>query len=333
MQGSLLSSVGKILWRLLEGHKIDADALFRQSGLDPALLQEPRIRYPFESVIKAWVEASRATGNGSIGLQAAKFYTPLDMHALGVAFLSSSTLLEALHRLDRYESVLNSSLDFTIVEQEGRIDFLSDAKIDSKEGARIAEDARLSVVLDLCRLGLDQSLNPVEVGFTYPEPKNTGEHFATFRCPLAFSQPIARISFSAEDAQRRFTASNRELVISNDQILDGMIKELKSSGLASQVKRDIIDDLPSGTPSEADVARRIFVSSRTLQRKLAEEGTSFRELLLQVRRELAEQYISDKHMPLAEISYMLGFAEQSSFFRAFRKWTGKSPAKFRSNPG
>jgi AraC-like DNA-binding protein len=333
MQGSLLSSVGKILWRLLEAHKIDPDALFRQSGLDPELLQEPRIRYPFESVIDAWVEASRATGNSSIGLEAAKFYTPLDMHALGVSFLSSSTLLEALHRLDRYESVLNSSLDFTIVEQEGRIDFLSDAKIDSKEGARVAEDARQSVVLDLCRLGLDKSLNPVAVGFTYPEPKSTGEHFAIFRCPLEFSQPIARISFSAEDAQRRFTASNRELAISNDQILDGMIKELKSSGLVSQVKRAIIDDLPSGTPSESDIAKHVFVSSRTLQRKLAEEGTSFRELLLEVRRELAEQYISDQHMPLAEISYMLGFADQSSFFRAFKKWTGESPAKFRNNLG
>jgi AraC-like DNA-binding protein len=231
-----------------------------------------------------------------------------------------------------WESKLDA-LDFEALGVEGRIDFLSDAKIDSKEGARVAEDARQSVVLDLCRLGLDKSLNPVAVGFTYPEPKNTGEHFATFCCPLAFSQPIARISFSAEDAQRRFTASNRELAISNDQILDGMIKELKSSGLVSQVKRAIIDDLPSGTPSESDIAKHVFVSSRTLQRKLAEEGTSFRELLLEVRRELAEQYISDQHMPLAEISYMLGFADQSSFFRAFKKWTGKSPAKFRSNLG
>mgnify|MGYP001946743321 CR=1 FL=1 len=73
----------------------------------------------------------------------------------------------------------------------------------------------------------------------------------------------------------------------------------------------------------------MYVSGRTLQRRLAEEGTSFRTLLLEVRRELAERYISDPHMPLAEISYMLGFADSSSFSRAFKRWTGEPPALFR----
>ena len=87
------------------------------------------------------------------------------------------------------------------------------------------------------------------------------------------------------------------------------------------------------TPNEPDIAKRVFLSSRMLQRKLAEEGTNFRTLLLEVRRELAEKYISDKHMPLAEITYMLGFSDVSSFSRAFKKWTGDPPAAFRSNLG
>jgi AraC-like DNA-binding protein len=81
------------------------------------------------------------------------------------------------------------------------------------------------------------------------------------------------------------------------------------------------------------MAKRVFVSGRTLQRKLADEGTNFRTLLLEVRRGLAEQYITDKNMLLAEISYMLGFSDVSSFSRAFKKWTGDPPAAFRSNLG
>ena len=331
MRGSLLASEGRVLWRLLESHKIDPDGLFRQAGLDPSLLKESRTRYQSDLVRKAWVEASRLTKNENIGLEATKFYTPLDLQALGVTFLSSTTLMEALQRMERYESVLNSKLYFTIVESERRVDFLIEAPVEVPEGMRIAEDILMSIVLDLCRRGLSSSLDPVEAAFTYPEPRNTGEHFATFRCPLAFSQSVARISFRAEDTRRTFTASNRELAVSNDQILNSMLKDLQSSDLVSQVKRAIIHDLPSGTPSESEMAKRVFVSSRTLQRKLADEGTNFRAILLEVRQELAEQYISDKNIPLAEISYMLGFSDTSSFSRAFKRWTGNTPNVFRAN--
>jgi AraC-like DNA-binding protein len=110
-----------------------------------------------------------------------------------------------------------------------------------------------------------------------------------------------------------------------------MIRNLNSSDIVSRVKRAIVHDLPSGTPNEADIAKRAFVSSRTLQRKLADEGTSFRALLLEVRRELAEKYILDNSMPLAEISYMLGFSDTSSFSRAFKRWTGDPPNAYRTN--
>jgi len=106
---------------------------------------------------------------------------------------------------------------------------------------------------------------------------------------------------------------------------------MQESNIVSQVKRAIIDGLPSGKLSEEEIAKRVFVSSRTLQRKLADENTNFRTLLLEVRRELAVKYISNRSMPLAEISYMLGFADTSSFSRAFKQWTGDSPALFRNN--
>jgi AraC-like DNA-binding protein len=192
------------------------------------------------------------------------------------------------------------------------------------------EDTRGSLIVDLCRQGLDQDIDPVEVAFTYPQPEATGEHFRVFRCPLKFAQPVSRISFRLADASRPFSAANRELAISSDQILDGLIKELHRGDIVDQVKRAIIDDLPSGAPGEENIAKRVCVSARTLQRKLADEGTNYRTLLLEVRRTLAEQYIADKSIPLAEISYLLGFSDASSFSRAFKKWTGNPPAEFRA---
>ena len=333
MEESILSSAPRMVWRLLEAHDIDADTLFRQSGFDPAHMSEPRMRYPKEAFRTLWAEVLTITGIDSIGIEAGRFYSPFDLSALGVSFLSSTTLMEALQRLHRYESIVNSTLAFTIAETAKRVDVLSDANFQFEEVARIHQDIRLSVLVDLCRKGLGPALNPVEVAFTYPEPKDTSEYVAVFCCPLVFSQPVSRLSFSVDDTQRAFLTSNREIAFGNDQILNEMLSELKGSSLASQVKRIIIEGLPSGSLTAKDVVERLFMSSRTLHRKLSDEGTNFRTLLLEVRRELAEQYISDRSMPLAEISYMLGFADQSSFFKAFKKWTGDSPSQFRESLG
>lgn len=331
MQNSLLASAGKGLWRLLEAKGIDAAAVFEKSGLDPALIREPRARYPHDRLVKAWNEAALICGEEHIGLQAAEYFTPLDLNAVGVTFLSSSTLLEALQRMDRYETFINSNLDFTLVENGQRLDFLSELQGQAGANDRVIEDCRLSVLVKLARTGLDNALDPVEVAFTYPEPPATGEHFGVFRCPLVFAQPVSRISFDLADTHRPFTDANRELALSNDRFLEEMINELQSPDLVTRVKRAIMDDLPSGTPSEEQVAGQVCVSSRTLQRKLAGEGTNFRTLVLEVRRQLAEKYIADTTIPLSEISYMLGFADSSSFSRAFKKWTGEPPAIFRSN--
>jgi len=331
MENSILASAGRPLWRYLEANKIDADSMFKRFGLDPSRIQEPRSRYPYQLLCDAWVEAAAITQNEHIGFDSAKHYTPLDLNALGVTFLSSTTLTEAFQRLVRYESVLNSHLTFSIIESTDRVDLISELAEIPIDAIRIVEDCRTSVLVNLCRLGLDMALDPVEVAFTYPEPKATGEHFAIFRCPVKFSQPASRVSFNLADTRRPFTSANRELALSSDQILEFMIKDLNQSDLISQVKRAIIDDLPSGAPSATDIAKCVFVSNRTLQRRLSDENTNFQTLLLEVRRELAKKYLEDRSMPLAEISYMLGFADASSFSRAFKQWTGDPPAAFRTN--
>ena len=95
------------------------------------------------------------------------------------------------------------------------------------------------------------------------------------------------------------------------------------------MKNEIVDELPSGLPSDELIAKAVSMSTRSLRRRLSAEGTTYSQLLDAVRRELAERYIADTSRSLGEISYLLGFSELSSFSRAFKRWTGKIPGEYR----
>lgn len=142
--------------------------------------------------------------------------------------------------------------------------------------------------------------------------------------------PSVSLTFSAEDADIPLITRSDELW---DTLEPGFLDQLRAhTGVEStsgRIKHALIEALPGGATSLNDMARRMHVSKRSLQRKLNEEGTSFQELLSETRRELSERYLSDSELSVPEISYLLGFRDTSSFFRAFQGWTGMTPAAFR----
>lgn len=330
MEFSFLSTQIRILWRLLESHKIDYMSLCRQCGLDPALANDPRARYPVDRVVEAWTNAAEMTGIPSIGLEAGRFYRATDFHALGYAFLASSTLRTALDRLVRYGAIC-SPLGVTVHvdEDEQSISICSPPSPLDPQASLIMEDCRASLILAFCRAAAEEGLDPISVTLTHPEPKDTAPYYGFFRCPVTFGGSEFRLSFSIKDAGRPFSAANRDLARVNDSVLVGLLRTLHEKDLISKVKSAIVEELPSGEPAAETIAKLVFMSTRSLQQKLAEEGTSYSKLLRDVRFELAEKYIADDKYPITEISYLLGFSDTSVFSRAFKRWSGHPPGHFR----
>jgi AraC-like DNA-binding protein len=329
MPPTFLTTLARAIARIGEAYQLDVETIFAEAGLDPTLMEEPRSRYPYDRACFAWQKVAELTHNPHIGLQVPKYYHPFDLHALGVTFLCSDTLLEALTRIDRYENVLNTGLDYSIIEIDGGIRFICEGVAPPAESIRVIEDMRNAVLLDMCRRGADGVLDPVEVGFTYAEPMDVAEHLGYFRCPLRFSAATTYIAFAEADINRPFLAPNKDLAERNDRVLDRLLQDVDDSDLVTQVRHAIANALPSGRPTEALIAGKVLTSSRTLHRHLAAQGTSFRALLNSVRLELAEEYIADLSIPLTEISYLLGFSDSSAFSRAFKRWTGHAPTVYR----
>ena len=131
------------------------------------------------------------------------------------------------------------------------------------------------------------------------------------------------------DLARPLATTNPGVALASERLVTDYLARLDRDDVVAQVKRELLGFFPAGTPTQSTVARAVGLSARTLHRRLAEAGTSFEKLLDETRRELAAEYVRRTDYSVGEVAYLLGFAETSSFNRAFRRWNGKSPSEFR----
>ena len=318
------------LWKQLEGYGIDPGPVFRDNGVDPEILFDSGARVPLERFQKLNVEAQALSGDPFFGLKSARFARPVQLGALGFAWLASGSLRGAFERLSRYSRVIQEKL---LVELEDDDDFLH-VRIDARIPllcAPIREDGQLSVLLRFCRIIAGEEFNPARVCFQQDEPSNTAYHYELFRCPIEFGGDATRMAIRREDADRRLAGSNEELASLNEHIVVKYLAHREKSDIVNQTKAAIIDALAEGQVTEQTVADTLHTTTRNLHRRLRQHDTSFSELLTETRQELARQYITDRSKTLTEISYLLGFSEVSSFSRAFKRWTGIPPSEARAN--
>jgi AraC-like DNA-binding protein len=155
----------------------------------------------------------------------------------------------------------------------------------------------------------------------------TREQF--FGCPVVRGAVRDGIAFAAAECDTQLVGQEAELARESDVAADRFMHALAARPVATGVRRVLLDLLPSGDVTLEQVAVRMKRSLSTLQRQLQQEGATYREVLDDTRRLMAEGYLSNPRLPLSEVAYLLGFEDQSSFSRAFRRWTGSSPRRYR----
>jgi AraC-like DNA-binding protein len=153
--------------------------------------------------------------------------------------------------------------------------------------------------------------------------------FNVRKSPIHYSSDRNAIYFDKVDITQRLPTANAELARTNEKIIVDYLSRLDKNNITTQVKAKLLEILPSGHLTEEIILQSLHLSQRTLQRKLKEEGTTFKELLDETRRELAKEYVNDTSLSFSEITYLLGFSEQSNFTRAFKRWQGQSPSAYR----
>ena len=146
-----------------------------------------------------------------------------------------------------------------------------------------------------------------------------------FACPVYYDQDENYLMFNADVFTAKLPGANPQLARANDQVVIDYLREFDRQDIVSQIRASIIEYLPSGTPSQEDVATSVHMSTRSMQRKLNEKGTSFKTIVETIRKELAETYLKEGARSIGEVTFLLGFSEPSNFSRSFKKWTGMTP--------
>ena len=331
MQDSTITSWARLVWDALETYAIDSAAVFDEVGLDPALLSDPRARYPVAAMQRLWQVAVESSGDPCFGLTAAAQWHPTSWHGLGYAWLASSTLEEAMRRLVRYSGIVSSAVVFRLEESSADLRLAAGVRADSAaEWSSAAADAVAATIVAMCRLSAGPGFTPLAVELNHDGSGCRRRRSECFRCPIRYGATELAIVVDAGQARRRVPRANAELARANERVIADYLVELEGGGIASQVRRRLLEELPSGSVTAARIAGSLHLSPRTLQRRLSSEGTSFLRELDRARMELAQRFIRDRSLSLSEITFVLGFSEMSAFSRSFRRWTGVSPTSYRS---
>ena len=313
----------------LESYGCDPRAVFAKAGLDFTLIHHPGARYPFEKMRGLWNAAREATGDPCIGLTAARWFKPQALHALGLSWMTSQTLLDGFHRISRYSRIANTSLRVEVTESPREIRLAASVVAHGIEVAPEAVDAALAYIVSICRQITMRKFAPLRVTYRRDAGPYTDRYVEYFGAPVLFSQPLDALYFDSKLARAPNPSGNEEVARELDRIAERYLASLQPSRVQDKVREILLGLLPSGEADQRTIARNLHRSVSTLQRQLKAEGSSFRKVLDQTRQAMALRLVKEGEYSLGQIAYLLGFSDQANFSRAFRRWTGSPPTEFR----
>ncbi len=324
-----LGTIAPLIAQALQRYEIDPEPLFKIVYVDYQQIHDPEFRIQTLRMQKLWKLCIDETEDESFGLIVAEQMQPVALQGLGFAWLASDTLYDAFSRLARFDKLLNTLLEVNVEETDQSFDLYFSGTERWPDFVHAATDCALAIIVNMCRITFGRDIAPQNVHMQRDKPESTRVFDSVFRCPIRYGTEKLFLSFDKSLVKQPLPMANPELARQNDQTVIQYLSRFEKNSIIMKVRANIIDKLPAGTPDQESIASSLNLSLRSLQRKLKDEETSYRNLLEDTRRQLAMEYIKESHRTISEITFLLGFTEPSNFTRAFKRWTGHSPAEFR----
>lgn len=310
---------------------VPPNALLGPLNIDPGSLDDADAHVPFAWVHHVWTEAPRLTGDPAFGLHAAELMISLHAHVLDYVSAHCRRPRDVFETVQRYQRLLMSRSDLRL-SVAGGVAAFSHLPETIPEGHRPApiDDFVVAQWVLRVRARSEQGFPLRRVKFLHEAPADVNEHARIFQAPVIFGQDCDAIEFDERLLDIELRGADETLVTLLGRHADALLSSApEPASTTDALRRHLLQVPPSTVPEIDPAARALGMSGRTLQRRLGAEGTSFKEILDGVRRDLSLSYLRDPRHSVSDVAFLVGFAEVSAFSRAFRRWRRESPASYR----
>lgn len=316
---------------VLRKRNIEVAPLLRRVGLSESDLENRQRRISAVAQVKLLELAAESLGDSAFGLHLAE---QANLREAGLLFYVTSaarTIGETLPLYERYCRIVNEAVRVRLLRNENgvtiEINFVGLSRHQFRQNAEFVLAAHLKGM----RESVGLNIRPIRVRFAHPRNSNLQEFERFFGCPVEYGSASDQWSFSNDTLALPLISGDPYLLETLQPFCDQAAKERNSvvGTLRASVENELQKLLPHGKANRRTVARVLGMSERTLSRKLAEEGTTYDQLVDQLRRSLAFQYIKARSISVSQIAWLLGYEGSTSFSHAFVRWTGRSPSTVR----
>ncbi len=318
---------------------LDIEQLMQNADIDPALLDDNCSRITGEQLQEFLALVIPLTEDECFGLHTSAHIQPSSYSVLGYIAMNCATLGDALARVPAFEKIVGD-MGVTTSFCEGTHTFVRWHCNYQHPLVRrhLIENVFGSWTRYTRWMTGEEHKDPAEVWFEHQPPSDRSliksEYEALFRCPIQFDKPISAIVIPNEHLEHKLKQADTQLLLTLEDHATQILTEIdKGQSLKHKVKNMLRLMIKDEFPRKEIIAEKLGVNSRTLQRRLSEEGSGYQEILNELRYEMAQNYLRNSRLSIDEIGCRLGFAEPRSFHRCFKQWSGVTPGKYRETQG
>ncbi|PCM43158.1 AraC family transcriptional regulator [Marinobacter sp. ANT_B65] len=309
---------------------LDSRRVEQLTGLDMPALGDPDRRVPAEVHYRLWDFAERVTGDPAVGLNAGQIIDPERMGLVGHVFFNCDTLGEAVTQYVRLHRLINESvtLSFEQIADQAILTWQADSP---EHYCRQDMDRTLAAAMCRTRHFIYPDIKAEWAEIAHPRPDYADKYETLLKGPVTFGTATTRLAFNSRHLSHPIPHRNPYVYSAVLRQVNGLLARLQTRRSFRRKIHKLISRQMSTEKIDADtLARQCHMSRQTLYRRLKKEGSGFHELVEEVRKDKALRYVASDHYALGEIAFLLGFSELSAFSRAFKRWTGVSPAQYRA---
>lgn len=316
--------------KLTPSQKRQADRQGKKLAAHPHI-RDPELKVPLYR-IGYFNEAAELVGDDCFGLTLGQETDTRELGIIHYIFAASATPLDAVKNLVRYNYLMNSTTMLSLEESDRQVTLESKFRMGLESFQKHIAEWGPTTFLTALRHLTRTHIVPRSVNFLHQRMSSLEKFQSYYGCPVRFGANRHCITFAKNTLLIPIQSADRHLLDILRSVCEEALarRKVASTPVRAKVEAAVLEHLPHGRASVANIAKSLHMSSRSLSRRLSEEGTSYAEALDQLRRDLAMHYLENESMGVSQIAWLLGYSEVTSFNHAFRRWTSTSPKEVRA---